>query len=417
MIRESDIKDLRLASSGREKLDWVRHFMPILNIIKNDFSREKPFAGHKIAVCLHLEAKTGCLAQVLQAGGAEVTVTASNPLSTQDDVVAALVEGGIRAYARYGVSAAEYSNHHRLTLETNPDLIIDDGGDLISLLHTDYTNLLPSVIGGCEETTTGLARLRVMEKTGALQIPVIAVNDAMMKHLFDNRYGTGQSVWEGVMHTTNLCVAGKNVVVAGYGWCGKGVALRAKGLGARVIVTETDPVKANEALMDGLEVMPMVQAAAVGNFFVTVTGSSAVISREHFAAMPDGAVLANAGHFDVEISLPDLREMAVSVRRIKPNIDEYCLGDGRKLFLLAEGRLVNLASGNGHPVEIMDLSFALQGLALLYLTKNRSGLRPGVIPVPPEIDRMVAALRLQALGKEIDTLTAAQEAYLNRWEL
>ena len=417
MTGQSDIKDLGLAASGREKLDWVRNFMPILNRIKDDFTREKPFAGRKIAVCLHLEAKTGHLARVLQAGGAEVTVTASNPLSTQDDVVAALVEAGIRAFARHGVSAADYSRHHHRTLETAPDLIIDDGGDLISLLHTSYPHLLPGVTGGCEETTTGLSRLRAMEKTGLLRIPVIAVNDAMMKRFFDNRYGTGQSVWEGIMHTTNLVVAGQNVVVAGYGWCGKGVAMRAKGLGARVIVTETDPVRANEALMDGFEVMPMIRAAAVGHFIVTVTGNCAVIRREHFAVMPDGAVLANAGHFDVEISLPDLREMAVSVRRVKPNIDEYRFSDGRKLFLLAEGRLVNLASGNGHPVEIMDLSFALQALSLAYLIKNKAGLQPGVLPVPPEIDRTVASLRLQALGNEIDRLTAEQEEYLNKWEL
>lgn len=417
MFKESQIRDINLAPKGEQKLSWVQKFMPILNRIKGRFSAEQPFAGKKVVICLHLEAKTGYLAQVIKEGGAEVTIVASNPLSTQDDVVAALVQKGIRAYAWHGATEAEYHHHLKLALETEPNLIIDDGGDLVSLLHGDYQHLLPNVIGSCEETTTGLIRLRTMEKMGVLKIPVIAVNDAYMKYLFDNRYGTGQSVWDAITNTTNLVVAGKNVVVVGYGWCGKGVALRAKGLGARVIVTEIDPIKANEAILDGFEVLPMKKAAALGDFFITVTGNKAVIRKEHFSVMSDGAVLANAGHFDVEISKPDLKEMAVSVRRVRPNIEEFVMRDGRKLFLLAEGRLVNLAAGNGHPVEIMDLSFAIQALSLAYIGKHREHLQPGVIPVPAEIDQDVARFRLEALGREIDELTPEQKQYLNDWSM
>lgn len=415
MLNQSNIRDINLAPSGQAKISWVKNHMPVLNQIKEEFIENKPFARQKIVICLHLEAKTAYLAQVLQAGGAEVTVTASNPLSTQDDVVAALVDSGIRAFAWHGASHEEYSLHHRQTMQQEPDLIIDDGGDLIALLHKEYTRLIPRVIGGCEETTTGLARLRAMQASGALSIPVVSVNDALMKYLFDNRYGTGQSVWEGIMHTTNLVVAGKTIVIAGYGWCGKGVAMRAKGLGARVIITEIDPVKANEALLDGFEVMPMDQAAYLGHIFVTVTGNCNVIRREHFAVMPDGALLSNAGHFDVEIKKPDLYALAKSVRTIKPNIEEFTLADGRKLFLLAEGRLVNLASGNGHPVEIMDMSFAIQALSLQYVLQKRGCLEPGVIPVPPEIDQRVAKLRLSALGVQIDTMSREQEQYLAAW--
>jgi len=389
--------------------------MPVLNHIRNDFLKEKPFQGKKIVVCLHLEAKTGYLARVLQAGGAEVTVVASNPLSTQDDVVAALVQQGIRAYAWYGASREEYEQHHRQALEFEPDLLIDDGGDLLALLHQEYAHLLPRLIGGCEETTTGIVRLKAMEKAGRLMVPVISVNDALMKHLFDNRYGTGQSVWDGINGTTNLLVAGKNVVVAGYGWCGRGVAMRARGLGARVIVTEVDPIRANEALLDGYEVMPMLRAAALGGFFITVTGNKNVLRREHFKLMPDGAILANAGHFDVEICKTDLMEVAVKNKVIKPNIEEFRLSDGRKLYLLAEGRLVNLAAGNGHPAEIMDLSFALQALSLGYLVNNTGQLKAGVISVPAEIDDKVASLRLQALDVVIDELTEEQQNYLNAW--
>jgi adenosylhomocysteinase len=417
MLKESQIRDINLAPKGEQKLSWVQKFMPILNQIKDKFSAEQPFAGKKVVICLHLEAKTGYLALVIKAGGAEVTVVASNPLSTQDDVVAALVQNGIRAYAWHGATDAEYHQHLKLALETEPNLIIDDGGDIVSLLHGEYQHLIPAVTGSCEETTTGLIRLRSMEKTGVLKIPVVAVNDAYMKYLFDNRYGTGQSVWDAITNTTNLVVAGKNVVVVGYGWCGKGVALRAKGLGARVIVTEIDPIKANEAILDGFEVLPMQKAAALGDFFITVTGNKAVIRKEHFSVMADGAILANAGHFDVEISKPDLKELAVSVRTVKPNVEEFVLQDGRKLFLLAEGRLVNLASGNGHPVEIMDLSFGIQALSLAYLEKNREQLRPGVIPVPTEIDQGVARLRLEAQGRQIDELTPEQKQYLNDWAM
>lgn len=412
---ESRIKDIKLAPAGHEKLSWVENYMPVLNKIRSDFEREKPFNGKKIVICLHLEAKTGYLALVLKAGGADVSVVASNPLSTQDDVVAALVDRGVAAYAWHSAAAEDYHGSHRWALEKEPNLIIDDGGDLTAMLHTEYKHLIPKVLGGCEETTTGVLRLRSMEKEGLLKIPVIAVNDAQMKYLFDNRYGTGQSVWDAIMHTTNLVIADKNAVVVGYGWCGKGVALRAKGLGARVIVTEIDPIKANEALLDGFEVMPMHKAAPLGDFFITVTGNTSVIRKEHVALMKDGAVMSNAGHFDVEVSKPGLQELAVSVRRIKPNIDEYLLSDSRKLFLLGEGRLVNLAAGNGHPVEIMDLSFALQALSIAYINQNSASLRPGVIPVPPELDRDVALLRLQALGREIDFLTKEQKAYLNNW--
>lgn len=417
MLMESSIRDFALAPQGEEKISWVQNHMPVLNKIKADFSQEKPFAGKKVVVCLHLEAKTGYLALTLQAGGADVTVVASNPLSTQDDVVAALVKHGIRAFAWHGATNEEYQQHHRQAMDLKPELIIDDGGDLISLLHTEYTHLLSGIKGGCEETTTGILRLKSMEKAGALQIPVISVNDALMKYLFDNRYGTGQSVWDGINGTTNLLVAGKNVVVAGYGWCGKGVAMRAKGLGAKVIVTEVNPIRANEALLDGFEVMPMNQAAALGQVFVTVTGNKSVIREEHFKVIPDGAILANAGHFDVEICKPDLKKMAAASRTIKPNIEEFVMPDGRKLFLLAEGRLVNLASGNGHPVEIMDLSFAIQALSLAYIAKNDGKLSHGIIPVPEEIDRNVALLRLKALGKNIDSLTDEQEEYLNAWTL
>lgn len=415
MLKESCFRDLSLAPEGEAKISWVRNYMPVLNQIRNKFLKEKPFNGKKIVMCLHLEAKTGYLALVLQAGGAEVTVVASNPLSTQDDVVAALVQQGIRAFAWYGATREEYEQHHRQALESKPDLLIDDGGDLLTLLHTEYPRLLPRIIGGCEETTTGIIRLKAMEKAGILKIPIISVNDALMKHLFDNRYGTGQSVWDGINGTTNLLVAGKNVVVAGYGWCGRGVAMRAKGLGAKVIVTEVDPVRANEALLDGFAVMPMLKAAALGHVFVTVTGNKNVLRQEHFNLMPDGAILANAGHFDVEISKPDLKKVSVASKIIKPNIEEFLLPDGRKLFLLAEGRLVNLASGNGHPAEIMDLSFALQALSLDYLVNNSGRLPVGVISVPEEIDYRVASLRLEALGYELDQFTAEQENYLKAW--
>ncbi|NPV26494.1 MAG: adenosylhomocysteinase [Firmicutes bacterium] len=415
MYPTSQIRDLRLAPEGHRKIDWVRPHMPILNQLRTEFAQTRPFAGRRLVLCLHLEAKTAYLARVLQAGGAEVTVVASNPLSTQDDVVAALVDSGIRAFAWHGATVEEYRRHLNLALDCHPDAIIDDGGDVVALLHAERSAQLPEILGGCEETTTGVLRLRAMEREGQLHFPMIAVNDAYMKYLFDNRYGTGQSVWDGIMRTTNLVVAGKTVVVIGYGWCGKGVALRAKGLGAKVVVTEIDPIKANEAIMDGFQVLPLIEAASIGDVFITVTGNINVIRREHFAVMKDQAILANAGHFDVEISKPDLFQMAVSSRTVRRNIEEFVFADGRRVYLLAEGRLVNLAAGDGHPAEVMDLSFSLQALSLKYLIANRANLVPKVHPVPAEIDQQVARLRLKALGITIDTLTPEQERYLASW--
>lgn len=413
---ESTIRDIALAPQGQLKIDWVRQHMPVLNSIRQEFEQELPFAGKKVVICLHLEAKTAYLAKAIQAGGAEVTVVASNPLSTQDDVVAALVHGGIRAHAWYGATDEEYRNHLNLALDFEPDYIIDDGGDLVSTIHKARPELLPKVLGGAEETTTGILRLRAMEKAGDLKFPMIAVNDAQCKYLFDNRYGTGQSVWDGIMRTTNLVVAGKTVVVAGYGWCGKGVALRAKGLGARVIVCEVNAIKANEAWMDGFEVMPMVEAAKTGDLFITVTGNKDVITDVHFQIMKSGAILCNAGHFDVEVNKVQLEALAVTKRAVRPNIMEYALSDDKKIHLLADGRLVNLAAGDGHPAEVMDMTFALQALSLEYLAKNHTTLKPGVYNVPTEIDQQVALLRLHSLELSIDALSEEQKRYLEAWQ-
>jgi adenosylhomocysteinase len=344
-------------------------------------------------------------------------MTASNPLSTQDDVCAAMVSRGLLVFARHGAEAAEYSLCHQKALDQAPNLIIDDGGDMLALLHSEYRQLIPQVIGGCEETTTGLQRLRAMEKASALEVPVFAVNDAQMKYLFDNRYGTGQSVWDSIMNTTNLVIAGKTVVVAGYGWCGKGTALRAKGLGAKLIITEIDPIKANEAWLDGFQVMPMNQAAALGDMFITVTGVKDVIAEADFLKMKDGAIMANAGHFDVEISKTDLNRISQSQHQVKPNIREYRLQDQKRLYLLGEGRLVNLAAGNGHPAEVMDTSFAAQALALQYLTEHRATIKPGLQRVPDEIDRLIAETRLAALNIKIDTLSPEQVKYQESWAL
>lgn len=412
----SQIKDINLATKGHQKLNWAKAHMPILNKIREDFEKNQPFRGKKVVICLHLEAKTGYLAQVIQAGGAQVAVVASNPLSTQDDVVAALVDSGITAFAWYGATEEEYFNHLNLAVQFAPDLIIDDGSDLVSLLHTKYPDRLATILGGCEETTTGILRLRSLENAGELKIPMIAVNDAFTKYLFDNRYGTGQSVWDGIMRTTNLMVTDKNVVVVGYGWCGKGVALRAKGLGARVIVTEVDPIKAIEALMDGFQVMPLEKAAPIGDFFITVTGNKDVIREEHFKIMKDGAILANAGHFDVEISKTDLKKLAVEQKTVRDNIEQYTLNNNKKVYLLAEGRLVNLAAGDGHPAEIMDMTFALQALSLEYISKNPD-LKNKVYRVPQEIDEKVAYLRLKAMNVDIDILTEEQKAYLASWQI
>lgn len=412
----SIIRDLALAPSGHDKLAWVSTHMPVLNILKAEFVETQPLAGKTIVCCLHLEAKTGYLLQTLQAAGARVVACASNPLSTQDDVVAALVDSGITMFAIHGETPEQYHAFLEQALDCQPDAIIDDGADLVSLLHKDRRAQAAQIVGGCEETTTGIVRLRSMDNDGALLFPMMAVNDAYMKYLFDNRYGTGQSVWDGINRTTNLVVAGKTVVVVGYGWCGKGVSLRAKGMGAKVVITEIDPIKANEAIMDGFQVMPMSVAARVGEIFITVTGNVNVIRQEHMQVMRDYAILCNAGHFDVEISKPDLNALAVSSQTIKNNIEEFVLADGRRLYLLAEGRLVNLAAGDGHPAEVMDLSFSLQALSLLYVIQNRASLGNHVYNVPAEIDQRVARLKLQADGIEIDELTSEQINYLASWD-
>ena len=409
---ESHIKDSRLWESGELKLSWVRSHMPLLEGIQKDFEKTQPFKGLKVALSVHLEAKTARLCEVMAAGGATMYITGSNPLSTQDDVAAALVHQGLNVFAVHGCSEEEYFADIRRVLEAGPDLIIDDGGDLVTTLHREFPQLVPGVIGGCEETTTGILRLKAMDAAGELRFPMMLVNDADCKHLFDNRYGTGQSVWDGINRTTNLIVAGKNVVVAGYGWCGKGVAMRAKGLGAEVIVTEVDPVKALEAVMDGFKVMPMLEAAPLGDFFVTVTGCEDVIGPEAFLLMKDGAICCNAGHFDVEVAVAKLRSMAVSHRPARHNIEAYTLENGRTVNVIAEGRLVNLAAGDGHPAEIMDMSFAIQALSARYLAENRGRLTTLLNPVPREIDREVALRELTHWGVTIDTLTPEQKKYI-----
>ena len=392
--------------------------MPLLEGLEKEFKENKPFKGLKIALSVHLEAKTAHLCEVLAEGGAEMFITGSNPLSTQDDVAAALVHEGLNVFAVHGASPEEYEHGIRRVIEAGPNIIIDDGGDLVTMIHDNYPQLIPNVIGGCEETTTGILRLEAMDRERKLLFPMMLVNDADCKHLFDNRYGTGQSVWDGIDRTTNLIVAGKDVVVAGYGWCGKGVAMRAKGLGARVIVTEVDPVKAMEAVMDGFRVMTMAEAAKVGDIFVTVTGCEDVITREHFLVMKDGAICCNAGHFDCEVSVRQLKEIAVDIKPARNNIMEYVLEDGRRIYILAEGRLVNLAAGDGHPAEIMDMSFAIQALSAKYLADNREALRQAQEPVsmlhrvPEEIDREVAFRKLGTWGVTIDRLTERQKKYL-----
>lgn len=396
------------------KIKWVERNMPVLRGIGEDFRRTKPFAGLRVALSVHLEAKTAYLCRVMEMGGAEMYVTGSNPLSTQDDVAAALAAGGMQVFARYGCDMEEYESCLCSVLEAAPNIIIDDGGDLVHLMHTKYTNLIPEVIGGCEETTTGIHRLKAMDRAGELRFPMVMVNEADCKHMFDNRYGTGQSVWDGIMRTTNLIVAGKYVVVSGYGWCGKGVSLRAKGLGAKVIVTETDPVRALEAVMDGYEVMPMREAAKIGDMFVTVTGCSGIITTEHFETMKDGAILTNAGHFDVEVDMAGLEKLAVEKYDARHNIQGYVLPNGKTLFTIAEGRLVNLAAGDGHPAEIMDMSFAIQALSAEYLARKSGEISEKLVKVPAEIDRRVALMELEFMGKSIDTLTESQKAYLSR---
>jgi adenosylhomocysteinase len=416
MTMQHHVKDLALADKGKDRIEWAQQSMPVLQLIRARFSKEKPLEGIRISACLHVTTETANLAITLRDGGADVTVCASNPLSTQDDVAAALVkEQQIPAFAIKGEDNKTYYGHILAALESRPQVTMDDGADLVTTILTERKDLIPGVLGGTEETTTGVIRLRSMAKEGVLKFPVISVNDADTKHMFDNRYGTGQSTVDGVIRATNLLLAGMRVVVSGYGWCGRGIAMRARGLGADVIVTEVNAVRALEAVMDGFRVMPMVEAAKIGQLFLTVTGNKNVIRQEHFAAMTSGAVLANSGHFNVEIDIPALEAMSKSKRRIREFVDEYSLNGGKRIYLLGEGRLINLASAEGHPASVMDMSFANQALSVEYLVKNRSRLENQVYPVPPDIDREVARLKLKAMNSEIDTLTQEQDRYLNSW--
>lgn len=409
---ESMIRDIKLAPSGHDKIAWVKNFMPVLRSIDEEYSKTKPFAGKKVVITMHLEAKTAYLALVFKNAGAEVIATGSNPLSTQDDVVAALVEDGVTVYSWYNCTNEEYDMFIDKALDCNPYMIIDDGGDLVARIHNERPELIDRIIGGSEETTTGVIRLKALAEQGKLKFPMIAANDAYCKYLFDNRYGTGQSTWDGIMRTTNLVIAGKTVVIAGYGWCGKGGAMRAKGLGANVVITEVDPIKAIEAVFDGFRVMPMEEAAKIGDIFLTLTGCDNVINEKHFALMKDGAMMANSGHFDVEINKVDLLKNSVSHRPVRKNIEEYVQKDGRKLYLLAEGRLVNLAAGDGHPAEIMDLSFGVQFFSALHILNHHQEMENKVYLMPEEINTKIAQIKLKALGVELDELTEEQKAYL-----
>ncbi|NOZ88826.1 MAG: adenosylhomocysteinase [Crenarchaeota archaeon] len=415
----SRVRDPGLAGEGRLQIEWAEQHMPVVaRFIRERFASEKPLEGLRVGAVLHVTKETAALVRTLVAGGARVRLAASNPLSTQDEVAAALAEEkGVEVCAWRGMSEDEYFGCISWVAEWKPHIVIDDGGDLHAMLHEKFPDVAAEVWGGTEETTTGVIRLRAMERQGVLKYPAIAVNDAYTKMMFDNRYGTGQSAIDGVIRATNILLASKTVVVAGYGWCGRGIAARARGMGARVIVTEVDPIKALEAYMDGFQVMPMIEAAKVGDVFITATGNKKVIRREHFEVMKDGAILANAGHFNVEIWIPDLEELAVSKRQVRPHVTEYRLRDGRRLYLLAEGRLVNLVAAEGHPSEVMDMSFANQALAVEYLVRNRGRLRPAVYRVPREIDEEVARLKLKALGVRIDSLTEEQRRYLESWKL
>jgi adenosylhomocysteinase len=411
-----DIKDPALAEAGRQRIEWAAREMPVVKLIRERLAKEKPFRGVRISACLHVTTETANLALALKEGGANLILCASNPLSTQDDVAAALVDYGIPTNAIKGENEATYYKHINTALDNKPNLTVDDGADLVTTLHTKRTDLIKNVLGGTEETTTGVTRLRSLEKQGRLKYPIIAVNDAQTKYLFDNRYGTGQSTIDGITRATNILWAGKKVVVCGYGWCGHGVALRAKGLGAQVIVTEVEPVRALEAAMDGFLVMPLIEAAKMGDIFITVSGDKNVIDKAHLKAMKDGAILANSGHFNVEINIPALESLARSKRVIRPFVDEYALKDGRHLYLLGEGRLINLAAAEGHPASVMDMSFANQALCLEYIVKNQGKLKPRVYTVPEEIDKEVARLKLNSMGIEIDTLTKEQKQYLTSWQ-
>lgn len=411
------VKDLSLAASGDLKISWAERNMPVLMLLRKKYTESKPLRGVRVGAVLHVTKETAVLALTLMEAGAEVYLAASNPLSTQDDVAAALATRGVNVYAWRGQSVEEYYWCISRVAESRPDVVIDDGGDLHALLHDKYLEIASGVIGGTEETTTGVNRLKALEASGLLKYPVIAVNDSYTKYLFDNRYGTGQSTFDGVLRATNVLIAGKVVVVAGYGWVGRGIAMRAKGLGARrVIVTEVDPIKALEAVYDGFEVMPMIKAAEIGDIFITATGNIEVIRREHFEKMKDGALLANAGHFNVEIWIPDLEELSISKRQILPHVTEYVLRDGRRLYLLAEGRLVNLVAAEGHPSEVMDMSFANQFLAVKFLVENKGKLERKVMKLPRELDEMVARLKLESMNIEIDELTPQQREYLLSWK-
>ncbi|MBI2845717.1 MAG: adenosylhomocysteinase [Chloroflexi bacterium] len=417
MKKEFDIRDISLAEKGRSRIGWAEQEMPVLRLIKQRFEKEKPLQGLRISGCLHITSETANLAKTLAAGGADLVLCASNPLSTQDDVAASLVANEeIPVFAVRGEDRETYYKHIQAALDHKPQITLDDGADLVSTLHQERTDLIKGVMGGTEETTTGVIRLRAMARDGVLRYPILAVNDALTKHLFDNRYGTGQSTIDGLMRATNILLAGKNFVVVGYGWVGRGIALRARGMGAQVIVCEVDPLRALEAVMDGFRVQPLLEAAAEGDIFITASGDIHVLDQAHFKVMKDGAILANSGHFDVEINLPVLREMAGEVRKVRDGVEQYFLGDGRRINVLAEGRLVNLAAAEGHPAAVMDMSFANQALGVEYLVKNADKLENKVYPVPREIDQEVARLKLQGMGLKIDSLTEEQRKYLESWE-
>jgi len=409
----SIIRDISLAEAGIKKIEWVKNFMPVLRQIEAQFKKDQPFKGLRISVCVHLEAKTAYLAQVLAAGGADVAVTGSNTLSTKDDICAGLASQGYKVYAWHDATEEEYWEHLRKTLEFKPHIIIDDGGDFVTLLHGEYKEYAENLLGGCEETTTGINRLKARVREGSLKFPMMAVNDADSKHLFDNVHGTGQSVWDSIMYTTNVMLTGRDVVVAGYGFCGKGVAMRAKGLGARVIVTEINPWRAMEAVMDGFTVMKMDDAAKIGEFFVTVTGCKDVITARHYEVMKNNAFLSNAGHFDVEFNKKELSAMSTKIETRRPFIEGYHLKDGRVLNVLADGKLVNIVAGNGHPADIMDMSFALQAMGAKYILDEGKNLKPELYSIPVEIDREIAIMKAKSMGLGLDVLTAEQEAYVN----
>ena len=408
----SIVKDMSLAASCADKINWVKNFMPVMNYINDKYEQSKPFEGLNVTICLHLEAKTAYMAQVFHNAGANVSICGSNPLSTQDDVCAGLAQSGVNVFATHACTEEEYFNYIEKSLENPPHIIIDDGGDLVHLLHTKRKDLIANLYGGSEETTTGVNRLKKLDADGELAFPMIAANDAYMKYLFDNRYGTGQSTFDGIMRTTNLVIAGKTVVIAGYGWCGKGAAMRARGLGANVVITEVDPIKSIEAVFDGFRVMPMGEAAKIGDLFLTLTGCSDVINKNHFELMKEGAMLANAGHFDVEINIPELAALSTERKTVKPNIEQFSLKNGKHVYLLAEGRLVNLASGDGHPAEVMDLSFGVQFFSALHILNNHKSMGNHVYLLPENINVDIAKIKLKALGVEIDSLTEEQRKYL-----